>query len=329
METMQMKAVLATGYGTAEVLQLSTVSRPQPKAHEVLVKVYASSATRADSMMLSGKPYIGRLFNGLKKPKNPIPGTGFAGVVEAIGEDVSIFQQGDRVFGETTLNFSTNAEYVAVAEKGVVLPMPDNMRYEEAASFCDGPLTSFNFLKGIAQVQPGEKVLINGAAGSLGSAAVQLAKYLGAEVTGVCSTGNMGLVKSLGADHVIDYRQQDFTQSDERYDFIYDTVGKSSFSQSQRVLRPYGMYLSPVLNFSLLLQMMRTSLFGTKKAKFAATGLKSVDELRDLLAELLSIYQEGKLKPVIDRQFPLEKLAEAHRYIELGHKKGNVVIVTA
>ena len=329
MKTMQMKAVLATGYGSAEVLQLSRVSRPEPQPDEVLVKVHASSATRADSMMLSGKPYIGRLFNGLKKPKNPIPGTGFAGVVEAIGADVSTFQQGDRVFGETTLNFSTNAEYVAVAEKGVVLPMPDNMRYEEAASFCDGPLTSFNFLKAIAQVQPGEKVLINGAAGSLGSAAVQLAKYLGAEVTGVCSTGNLGLAKSLGADHVIDYRKQDFTQSDEKYDFIYDTVGKSSFSQSQKVLRPYGMYLSPVLKFPLLLEMIRSALFGRKKAKFAATGLKSVDELRTMLAELVHVYQEGKLKVVIDRQFPLEKLADAHRYIELGHKKGNVVIVTA
>jgi NADPH:quinone reductase-like Zn-dependent oxidoreductase len=328
MKTIQMKAVLATGYGSAEVLQFSRVSRPEPKPDEILVKVCASSATRADSMMLSGKPYIGRLFNGLKRPRNPIPGTGFAGVVESVGEGVKSFKIGDRVFGETTLGFSTNAEYVAVAEKGVILPMPDNMRYEEAASFCDGPLTSINFLKAIAQVQPGEKVLVNGAAGSLGSAAVQLAKYLGAEVTGVCSTGNVGLVKSLGADHVIDYRKQDFTRSDEKYDFIYDTVGKSSFGQSKKVLKPYGMYLSPVLTFPLLLQMIRSALFGRKKAKFAATGLKSVDELRDLLSELLSIYQDGKLKPVIDRQFPLEKLAEAHRYIELGHKKGNVVIIT-
>nr|WKN35604.1 NAD(P)-dependent alcohol dehydrogenase [Tunicatimonas sp. TK19036] len=326
METNKMKAIVATGYGNAEVLQLSTVAKPQPEAHEVLVKVHATSATTADGMMLSGKPYFARLFTGLRKPKNPIPGTGFAGIVESVGKAVTTFRVGECVFGETTLSFSTNAEYVAVPENGVILTMPDNLSFTDAATFCDGHLTSINFLKEIAQIKAGQKVLINGASGSLGTAAVQLAKYFGAEVTGVCSSANVGLVKSLGADHVMDYNKQDFTRSGQKYDVIYDTVGKSAFSKSKRVLSEYGIYISPVLKFSLLLQMIRTSIAGRQKAKFAASGLKSDNELRALLTELVGIFQAGKLKTIIDRQFPLERLAQAHAYIAGGHKKGNVVI---
>lgn len=327
MSDKKMKAIVANGYGGHEVLELASISIPEPKENEVLVKVYASSATRADQMMLSGKPYIGRLFTGLKRPKHPIPGTGFAGEVVRVGKNVKSLKSGDRVFGETTLGFSTNAEYVAVPEEGVILPMPENMSFPEGATFCDGPLTSLNFLKELASVRPGQKVLVNGASGSLGTAAVQLAKHLGAEVTGVCGPKNTGLVKSLGADHVIDYSNTDFSASTDKYDLIYDTVGKSSFSKAKRVLKEEGLYLSPVLKSGLLFQMMRTSLAGKKKAKFAASGLKKDHELRELLKELTEIYAEGKLVTVIDRQFPLEKLAEAHRYIAQGHKKGNVVIV--
>lgn len=321
-----MKAIVATGYGDPGVLQLQQVEKPQPKDNEVLIALRASSATTADSMMRTGTPYFGRLFTGLRRPKHPIPGTGFAGVVEMVGKDVTSLKPGDRVFGETTLGFSTNAEYVAVPENGVILPMPETMSFEEATAFCDGHLTSFNFLREIAGVQAGQKVLINGASGSLGTAAVQLAKYFGAEVTGVCSTRNVGLVKSLGADHVIDYTREDFTNNGKTYDVIFDTIGKSSFSKSKKALTPSGTYLSPVFGFSIFRDMFMTSLSGKKKAKFAATGLRSDAELRAMLLELAGIYMEGRLKTVIDRQYPLEKVAEAHTYIAAGRKKGNVII---
>jgi len=225
------------------------------------------------------------------------------------------------------LGFSTNAEFVAVPENGVILQKPENLSYAHAAPICDGHLTSINFLQEIGNIKPGQKILINGASGSLGTAAVQLAKYFGAEVTGVCSTTNTGLVKSLGAKHVIDYKTEDFTQSKKRYDIIYDTVGKSSFNKAKKVLNKNGIYISPVLKLSLLLHMLRTSVAGNKKAKFGASGLKSDKELRILLAELVEIFKSGKLKTVIDRQFPLEKVAMAHQYIASGHKKGNVVII--
>ncbi|SFF11516.1 NAD(P)-dependent alcohol dehydrogenase [Sunxiuqinia elliptica] len=322
-----MKAIVATGYGGPDVLKLKQVPVPEPKNNEVLVEVHAASATTADGMMRTGKPYVGRLFTGILKPKHAIPGTGFAGVVKAVGSQVKDFRKGDRVFGETTLGFCTNAEYVVVRKNDVMLPMPDNLSFVEAASFCDGHLTSLNFLTGIGHIQAGQKILINGASGSLGTAAIQLAKHLGAEVTGVCSTRNVGLVKSLGADHAIDYTKKDFTKLGNSYDVVYDTIGKSSFSKCRYILTDSGVYLSPVLRFSLLVQMARTALFGQKKAKFGATGLLSEKELRKLLNELVDLFKEGHLKTLIDRQYPLEKVAEAHTYIASGHKKGNVVIV--
>lgn len=323
----KMKAIVATGYGEPDVFQLQNVAKPQPGANEVIVKVYASTSTAADGMIRTGKPYFGRLITGLTKPKHAIPGTGFAGVIESCGENAQKFQPGDRVFGETTVGFSANAEYISISENGVILKMPNSLSFSEAATFGDGHVTSMNFLKEISKIKAGQKVLINGASGSLGTAAVQIAKYFGAEVTGVCSTRNVGLVKSLGADHVIDYTKKDFTKVDEKYDVIYDTVGKSSFSKSKNILTESGLFISPVLKFSLILQMMRTSMFSKKKAKFSATGLLKESELRELFAELLEIFKEGKLKTVIDRQYPLEKVAEAHTYVASGHKKGNVVII--
>ncbi|MTI41148.1 NAD(P)-dependent alcohol dehydrogenase [Fulvivirga lutimaris] len=324
-----MKATVATGYGSPEVLQLQVVTRPTPKPNEVLVRVMTSAATTADAMMRTGKPYIARLFVGLFKPKKPISGTGFAGVVEQAGEAVKDFKVGDRVFGETTFGFSSNAEYLTISEDGVILPMPENLDFSEAANFCDGHLTSFNFLIEIAKIEAGQKVLINGASGSLGTSAIQIAKHMGAQVTAVCSGRNIGLVQSLGADQVVDYQQKDFTKSKDSYDFVYDTIGKSSFSACKNILSENGVYLSPVLKFPLLLQMVKTSFFGQKKAKFEATGANKEEKLRGLLSEVLDIYKEGRLKTVIDRQFPLEKVAEAHRYIDSGHKRGNVVIVTS
>jgi NADPH:quinone reductase-like Zn-dependent oxidoreductase len=325
----KMKAIVATGYGAPEVFQYREVDRPIPKVDEVLVRVVSASATRADTMMRTGKPYFGRLFVGLTKPKSPIPGTGFAGYVEAVGDQVTKFKVGDPVFGETTLGFGANAEFLVIKEQGVILPLPTNLDFADAAVYSDGHLTSFNFLYQIAQIQKGQHWLINGASGSLGSSAVQLAKHFGAEVTAVTSTKNVGLVKSLGADHVIDYSKEHFHESDTKYDFVYDTVGKSSFAASKSVLKEGGTYLSPVLSFSLLGHMLWTQLFGKKKARFEATGLKSDEQLRGLLEKVVEIQQLGRLKTIIDRQFPLAKLSEAHRYIDAGHKRGNVVLLTA
>ncbi|MCI4670437.1 MAG: NAD(P)-dependent alcohol dehydrogenase [Bacteroidia bacterium] len=327
MKKQKMKAITAIGYGSPEVLQLSEVECPQPKSNEVLVEVVAASVTTADTMMRTGKPYLSRLFMGFSKPKKPIPGTGFAGKIIAIGEDVSQFRIGEMVFGETAFGFSANAEYLVIPEDGVILPLPEGLEASKAASFCDGHLTSFNFLKGIAKLEAGKKVLINGASGALGTSAVQIAKHLGAHVTGVCSQRNAGLVKSLGADEVIDYTIEDFTDRRGEYDFIYDTVGKSSFKESKKALRPDGVYLSPVLKFPLLLQMIYTSLIGEQKAIFEATGTKPSEKLRSMLEEVVEIYKAGGLKTVIDRQFPLEKVVDAHRYIDSGRKRGNVVVV--
>jgi NADPH:quinone reductase-like Zn-dependent oxidoreductase len=325
----KMNAIVAVGYGSPEVLQFQRVNKPEPKANEVLVKVETASATKADAMMRTGKPYFARLIIGLTKPKKCIPGTGFAGVVEEIGAEVKNFKVGDRIFGETAFGFRANAEYLVVPEDGIVLQMPENLDFSEAASYADGHLTSYNFLKKLAKIEAGQKILINGASGSLGTSAVQIAKYLGAHVTGVSSHRNVGLVKSLGADKVIDYQKEDFTKGSEQYDFVYDTIGKSSFRAAKGILKPNGVYLSPVLQFPLLRDMLITSIIGGKKAKFEATGANKPAKLKAMLAEVVEIYNAGKLKTVIDRQYPLEKVAEAHRYIDSGRKKGNVVIYNA
>jgi NADPH:quinone reductase-like Zn-dependent oxidoreductase len=325
----KMKAVIVTKYGSPDVLKLREVPIPVPKDNEVLVRIHASTATAADSMMRQANPAISRLFLGFNKPKNDIIGTGFAGEVEAVGKNVTQFQEGDKVFGEAGLTFGANAEYISMAEDAVIHSIPNNMNYEQAATLCDGHLTSLNFLQELAGVQAGQKVLINGASGSLGTAAVQLAKYFGAEVTGVCSSRNTDLVKSLGADQVIDYHQTDFTKGNTTYDIIYDTVGKSSFTACKSVLKSDGVYMSPVLNFRLLLQMLWTSKFGDKKAKFTATGLQPAPKLRTLLSQLVDLIEADQLKVVIDRRYPLAKVAEAHHYVDSGRKAGNVVIRVA
>jgi NADPH:quinone reductase-like Zn-dependent oxidoreductase len=321
-----MKAIVFNKYGSPDVIQLKEIEKPTPKDNEVLVKVHASSVTTADSMIRQGNPCYGRLFLGLKKHKKPIAGTGFAGVIEQVGNNVTQFSVGDSVFGETGMDFSSNAEYLCISEDAVITSLVKNMSYQEATSICDGALTSYAFLKDIGNLKRGQSILINGASGSLGSAAIQIAKHLGAEVTGVCSTANIEMVKSLGADYVIDYLKEDFTKTNARYDIVYDSVGKNSFSKSKASLKQSGVYLSPVLSFPLLIQMLWSSKFGNKKAKFSATGLRPAIELRKLLAELKVLFETGEITSVIDRQYPLAETADAHRYVDLGHKKGNVVI---
>ena len=321
-----MKAIIITKYGSPDVLQMQEVEKPSPKDNEVLIKVRAASVTKADTMMRTGKPYFGRLFMGVTKPKNRISGTGFAGVIESLGSKVEMLKKGDEVFGENITSFGTNAEYVCVPEDGVIEMIPGDMTFQEAAPICDGALTSMNFLKNLAEIQPGQKVLINGASGSLGTSAVQLAKYFGTEVTGVCSSKNLELVKSLGADKVIDYTQQNFTSLDQKYDIIYDTVGLSSFSDCKDVLTKNGIYISPVLGLPLLADMIYTSLFGKKKARFSATGILPVPKLKILLQKVIELIEVGQLESIIDKSYSLDQAAEAHRYVEKGHKTGNVVI---
>lgn len=321
-----MKAAVARQYGGPEVLQIEQVAVPTVKNNEVLVEVVAASSTAADGFLRTGKPYISRLFVGLKRPKHPIVGTGFAGVVTQIGSDVSQFSVGDAVFGETTLGFSSNAEYVAVPEDGVILHKPESLSFSAACTYGDGPLTSLNFLQEIGKIQPNQTVLINGASGALGTAAVQIAKLKGAIVTAVCSTRNVKLVESLGADFVIDYTKHQFTQSASQYDIVFDTIGKSSYQQCKPILTPNGQYLSPVLKAQLLLDSICTSLFSKKKALFAATGMRSAKDLTQLTHQLVNWQQQGKLTTVIDRQFPLDKIQDAHTFIAAGRKRGNVVL---
>ncbi len=327
MKTKTMKAACVEAYGGPEQIQIKNIAIPKAHRGEVLVKVHASSATTADSMIRTGKPYFGRLILGLLKPKYPVSGTGFSGEVIALGESVHNFKLGDQVFGETTLNFGTNAEYLSIKEAGVILPKPESLSHEEAAVFCDGPLTSYNFLVSLARIKAGQKVLINGAAGSLGSAAVQIANYYGAEVTALASTENFSKLKELGAHHCVDYKTTAIENLSERFDIFYDTVGKSSFKQAKKVLSKEGQYYSPVLNLSTLVDMICTKLFKAKqRAHFAATGMLKDPELKVMLEKVLQIQIAAKLKVPIFRQYPLEKVAEAHRLLASGTKKFNLVI---
>lgn len=324
-----MKAMITTGYGSPEVFKVDEVAKPKARPDEILIRIHASSVTKADTMMRTGKPYIGRIMIGLTKPKNLIWGTGFSGVIEAVGAEVTKFKVGDKVFGENIDTMGTYAEYVTVPEDGIVAHLPGNLSFEEAAGMCDGGITSLNFLINLGNIKAGQKVLINGASGALGTAAVQIAKHFDAEVTGVCSTKNLSMVKELGANHVIDYTKQDFTSNTNTYDLIYDTVGVRSFAECRDALTENGVYASPVLGMPLLGDMMVTSVFGKQKAKFSATGALPAKEVKRLLQILLEIIEAGNLKGVLDRSYPLEQLAEAHKYVDKGHKKGNVVLKPA
>ena len=320
-----MKAVIQDQYGGPEVLKTQEIDIPTPKDNEVLIKVRAASVTTADSMMMTGKPYIGRLFLGLTKPKYQVPGTGFAGIVEARGSEVTKYEVGDEVFGESLDTFGGQAEYISLPEDGLFLKKPENISFEAAASVCDGVVTSINLLKNVAEIKSGQTVLINGASGSLGSAAVQLAVAYGAKVTGVCSARNVAFVKSLGAHHVIDYRTEDFTKSADTYDIVYDTVGKSSFKKAANCLKEGGIYASPVLEGRLLWDVIRTAMFGKKKARFSATGALPKAELERLISEATELIKTGDVQPHIERTYDLDEVHQAHHYIASGHKKGNVV----
>jgi NADPH:quinone reductase-like Zn-dependent oxidoreductase len=327
-----MKAIVWTNYGSPDVLQLKEIAKPAPNANEVLIKIHATTVTAGDCEarnlkmpILMGLPM--RMYVGLTKPNRiKILGQELAGEIEAIGKDVKRLRAGDQVFGTTGLGFGAYAEYICLPEEsamGALATKPANITYEEAAAVPTGGLEALYFMRKANTLTSvrGEKVLIIGAGGSIGTYAVQLARHLGAEVTGVDSTNKLDMLRSIGADHVIDYTQQDFTKNGETYDVIFDVPGKSSFSGSIRSLKQNGRYLLANPGLSHALQGPWTSMRSGKKVMFGAASQKTQDLifLRDLI-------EAGQIKPVIDRSYSLEQIAEAHRYVDTGHKKGNVVI---
>ena len=314
-----MKAIVYTKFGPPDVLQLGEVKKPAPKDDEVLIKIFATSVVKEDPDMRAS-----RGFNGLVKPRNQILGQELAGEIETVGKNVTRFKSGDHVYGIDM--FGAYAEYKSMPEKGALAIMPVNISFEEVASVPNGALTALPFLRDKGKIQSGQSVLIYGASGSVGSAAVQLAGYYGAKVTAVCSTGNLEWAESLGADQVIDYTREDFTKNGKTYDIIFDTVGKLSFTACKGSLTEEGVYLPTVPTPAVILQVLMTAKKAGKKVKFAATGLRSSSEKIKDLNLLKELIEAGNFQPVIDRCYSLEQMAEAHRYVEQGHKKGNVAI---
>lgn len=320
-----MKAIVYQKYGSPDVVRVEEVPEPTPKDNEVLIRVRATTVSTAEMAGRKGDPFIARLFTGLRRPKK-IPGSELAGDVESTGKEVQRFTEGDQIVAATGADLGAHAEYVCVAEDGALARKPADATYEEAVAVCEAGLTALPFLRDKGRIQSGQSVLINGASGAVGTGAVQLAKHFGAEVTGVCSTKHLDLVRSLGADEVIDYTTLDFTGTGKTYDIIFDAVGKSSFSRCRRSLKKHGVYLTTVPSLAIFPQMLWTSKIGSRRAAIALTGLRPPREkVKDLVlfGELMGT---GDIRPVIDRSYRLEQTAEAHRYVETGHKQGSVVI---
>jgi len=318
-----MKAAVYIKYGPPDVVQLKEVEKPTPKDNEVLIKIQATTVNRTDCGFRKPEyPLIIRLTNGLFRPKRKILGSELAGEVEAVGKDVKAFKTGDQVFGLTGNRFGAHAEYICLPEKASIVAKPANMSSEEAAAVCDGAMLAFTYIRK-ADLQTGDRILIYGASGSIGSAAVQLAKYYGARVTAVCNTKNLEIVKSLGADEIIDYTKEDFTKSGHTYEVVFDAVGKTSFFRCKNLLKKGGLYFSTDLGFLAqnLFLVLWTGIFGSRKVKFPVPKDRKED-----VAFFKELIEAGKYRAVIDRRYPLEQIVEAYRYVETGQKTGNVVI---
>ena len=320
-----MKAIVYERYGPPEVLELMEVAKPTPKHNEVLIKTHATTVTSADWRVRSlevplGFRLIVRLVFGILKPKQPILGSELAGVIESIGKDVAKFKVGDQVFAFSDASMGCHAEYKCMPQDGAVVLKPPSLSYDEAAALSFGGTTALDFLRR-GKLQSGEKVLVNGASGGVGTAAVQLAKYFGADVTGVCSTANMELVRSLGARHVIDYTKEDFTQNGETYDVIMDTVGNAPFSRSRDSLKAGGRLLMVLAGLPDMLRIPWVSVTSSKKVIAGPVAVRAED-----LRFLAGLAEAGEFRPVIDRRYPFEQIAQAHSYVDTGRKKGNVII---
>ena len=326
-----MKAILHTQYGAPDLLQLTEVDKPAPKDSEVLIAIHATTVSTADCNMRnftfvtrSMLPFAKLMF-GIGKPwKARVLGTELAGEVVSAGKDVKRFKKGDRVVASTGMAGGGHAQYACLPEKGALALKSDSLSWEEAVAIPFGANTALYFLRDLGKVQAGQELLIIGASGSIGSAGVQLAKHFGATVTAVCSSGNVEMVKSLGADKVIDYTKEDFAQNGHNYDLIFDIVGATTFERCQRSLKPHGVFLQNIMGLTDIVRIVWTSIAGGKKLK-GGVAMENPERM-NFIAELAAT---GKLKPVIDRSFPLERIAEAFKYVEQGHKKGNVVITVA
>jgi NADPH:quinone reductase-like Zn-dependent oxidoreductase len=317
-----MRAIVNTKYGPPDVVKLREVDKPVPKYNEVLIKVNATTVNRTDCGFRSAEYFISRFFSGLFRPKFKTLGNEFAGVIEAIGKNVTSFNIGDEVFGLSGIKFGAHAEYMTIAENEAITTMPGNLTFEEAAPITEGGHYALCDIRA-ANVKSGQNVLIYGASGAIGSAAVQLTKYFGAKVTAVCNTKNVELLQSLGADQVIDYTTQDFTKTGQLFDFVFDSVGKSSFGQCKPLLNKKGIYISTELgekSENIFLALF-TPILGGKKVLFPIPKISKEDVI--LLKELV---ESGQYKPVIDRKYSLEQIVEAYKYVETGQKTGNVVI---
>jgi NADPH:quinone reductase-like Zn-dependent oxidoreductase len=315
-----MKAFIHNKYGPPEVLKLETVPDPVPGDNEILVKIYAATVNRTDDGLLRANPFISRFFTGLLRPKNNISGSEFSGRVEAAGSGVSLFKSGDKVFGFS--EFGAHAEYLKMAEDGAVARIPEDMTFEEAAPLTEGSHYALTNIRA-ANIQAGDQVLIYGATGAIGSAALQITKAIGAEVTAVCNTRNTGLIKSLGADEVIDHTKQDFTKIDRTFHVVFDAVGKSSFKACKPLLKKGGIYISTDLGYMAQNPFLSliTPLFGGKKVLFP---IPAID--REMIHYLRDLAESGKFKPVIDRIYSFEEIPKAFHYVNTGQKTGNVVI---
>lgn len=321
-----MKAIIVSKYGESDVMSVAERDIPVIGESDVLIRNMASSVSPVDIAFRKGKPIISRLFTGFSRPKYEIPGDIISGIIEKKGSAVTQFEIGERVFGHAGLNYGAQGQYIALNEKEAIVKMPNEMSFEEAAAFAYSGMAAISFLEEHYEITSDTKVLINGASGAIGTFAVQFAKQKGADVTAVCSSGNAELVKSIGADAVIDYTKNDFTLMDQSYDFIFDTIGKSSFSKSKQVLNPGGIYLSTMPTMSLMLRTALNMKSQDKIGKFVATGLKKPEQKQNDLKRLASLFEDQSLRAIIDREFTMDEIIEAHNYVEHGHKGGNVIL---
>lgn len=322
MKSKVMKAMVRTTYGNPDVISIKKIKRPEPTGDKLLIKIHATTVNRTDCAILRGKPWIMRLFQGLISPKKIVTGTDFSGEVVAVGNEVVYFKKGDRVFGFKDDGLQSHAEYLVLSENQSLDHIPNRMSYQSAVTALEGPHYAYNFIKKV-DIKKGDKVLVNGASGAIGSSLVQLSKYLEASVTAVCSTKNISLMEELGANHIIDYKNKDFTKSNETYDYVFDAVGKSSFNKCKPILKEKGVYISSELgrNFQNLLYALITPILGGKKVIFPVPR-----NIKETLIFMKKIIEMDQFKAVIDRIYTLDEIGEAYEYVLSGHKTGNVII---